>query len=554
MAELDIKGFVTPEQQLNLDKLTETLAAKDAAKLKAEEAKATKKAALQKAFEGKFETKDYLTGTVHDPHITNRLFNAKEKVNQFIQENPNATVSDIELFANPIIRGVAIDSEKLKELERQRKIGEAYVSKIPGADPVKFNEEFKKRALLSPDGTIPDDLSGIDITKDYGTEVLNSSPIWNAGAIDNLISKAGSGKSTESILVKGADKKTRATEIEIESPLHMKPVLDKSGHFTGDFEMPHEILLDNGEIHYEPVIDETTGEPKKDSQGKEIKEPVKMLPMEDYKTVMQDVGANGFIRQRIMQAGYNPDTNQGQIYGRKIAFEALNASSKAKTRFSEKKKEIAAPAPVIKTTVNVGGKSDGTEVRDLHTAASKIYKSLQSKKDKVAELINQGKTNAEIEKATGLKSTSIDLSRAGDNKASLPLNVKGLDATFVNSVLDLTNGGGGYKDWEGKEKKYTSSDIYVELNDNDEWEARSALPQNRGELVATVPPTSLNWKPQSGAKPRQELVKQEKGTTKKSAINAYPSNIQNAIKAYANAAGITEEQAISKLKAAKKIK
>jgi len=367
MAELDIRGFVTPEQQINFDKLAETLNAQSAAKAKAEETKVAKKAALKKAFEGKFNTKDFLTGTVHDEHITNRVYDALEKVNKYVTENDGATESMVELFANPIVRSIATDSEKLKELERKRKEGEAYVSKIPGADPVKFNEYFKKAAYLSPDGTIPDDLSGLDITRDYGTYVLENAPIWNAGAIDNLITKAGSGSSTERVYTKDANKKVRESEIKIESPLHMKPILDKSGHFTGQFEMPHVILKDGDEIIQQDVIDESTGKPKLDAQNKPIKEPVKMLPLEDYETITQDKGANGYIRQKITEFGLDPDSTAGQNYGRKVAFEALNASSKAKTRFSELKGQAAAPITKINVSTGGGSGSKAPTINDVYS-------------------------------------------------------------------------------------------------------------------------------------------------------------------------------------------
>jgi hypothetical protein len=522
MAELDIRGFVTPEQQINFDKLAETLSAQSAAKVKAEETKATKKAALQKAFEGKFETKDYLTGTVHDPHITDRLFDAKEKVNQFIQENPNASVSDIELFANPIIRGVATDSEKLKELERQRKIGEAYVSKIPGADPVKFNEYFKKTALLSPDGTIPDDLSGLDMKKDYGTYVLNNAPIWNSGAIDNLIAKAGAGKSKERVYTKDAKGKVREAEIEIESPLRMKPVLDKLGQFTGKFEMPHVLYKDNDVIVEQDVIDESTGKPKLDAQGKKIKEPVKMLEIDDYEKVMQDQGANGYIRQKIRELDLDPDSTAGQNYGRKVAFDVVNASSKAKTRFSEITKQVEAKAPVIKTTVNVGGKTDGTEVRDLYTPAIERYEVLQGKKNEVADLIKQGKTDAEIANIVGIAESAVKASRQGRNKARMPLNMEDLDVEFVTSIVENVGKSRKYTNEDGKESNYTADNLAVEVNDKGNFEVFAILPGKKEVLLATIPKTSLNWKAQSGAKPRQELVKQEKGTTKKTTKSKDP--------------------------------
>lgn len=372
---LDIKGFVTPEQTFEgLKTLGETYAAKQTAKAKAEEAKTARKAALQKVFDGKFETKDYLTGTVHDPHITERLFNAKNKVYQFIQEHPESNISDIELFASPLIRSIAIDSDKLKELERQRVRGEAYVKTIPGADPIKFNEQFKKRALLNPDGTVPDDLSGIDITKDYGTDVLENAPIWNTGAIDNLITKAGTGKYKKAVSVRDANKKTRATEIDIESPLNMQPVLDSTGHFAGEFEMPHVLYTENGKVKEMPLIDESTGLVKKDAQGNDMTTPIKMLELEDWQTIKNDFPTKKLIEQQVRQQGKDPNTPEGDNLGRAIAFQMVNASSKAKTKYSEITKQAAAPAPTTNVNVRTGS--------DKEVAYNPIY-------DKLVESANQ---------------------------------------------------------------------------------------------------------------------------------------------------------------------
>jgi hypothetical protein len=354
---LDIAGFVTPEQKYEgLKTIVDTYATKQAAKAKAEETKSAKKAALQKVFEGKFDTKDYLTGTVHDPHITERLFGVKNKVNQFIQEHPEATVSDIELFANQDVRSIAVDSDKLKELERQRVRGESYVKTIPGADPIKFNEEFKRRAFLNPDGTVPDDLSGIDITKDYGTDVLENGSIWNNGAVDNLITKAGTGKYKKAVSVRDANKKTRATEIEIESPLNMQPVLDDKGNFTGEFEMPHVLYTEGGVVKQMPLIDELTNQPKLDSKGQPIFIPIKTLELDDWERVKTDFPFKKLVDQQVKLQNKDPKTPEGDNLGRAIAFQMINASSKAKTKYSEITKQAAAPAP--KTTINIRNGSD----------------------------------------------------------------------------------------------------------------------------------------------------------------------------------------------------
>jgi hypothetical protein len=230
---------------------------------------------------------------------------------------------------------------------------------------------------------------------------------------------------------------------------------------------------------------------------------------------MLDVGTKGYIEQKIREAGLEPETTAGQNYGRKVGFDVVNASSKAKTRFSEAKKDEAAPITKINVNTGGGGKSDNTEVRDLYTPALERYQFLQSKKNEVADLIKKGKTDAEIANQVGIAESAVKSSRIGRNKARMPLNMPDLDVEFVTSIVDNVGKVKKYTDEEGKEHNYTGSELAVEVNDKGNFEVYSALPGKKDMLLATIPKTSLNWKAQSGVKPRQELVKQEKGTTKK---------------------------------------
>jgi hypothetical protein len=509
---LDIKGFVTPEQTFEgLKTLGETYAAKQTAKAKADELKSAKKAALQKVFEGKFDTKDYLTGTVHDPHITERLFNAKNKVYQFIQEHPESTISDIELFASPLIRSVAIDSDKLKELERQRVRGEAYVKTIPGADPIKFNEQFKKRALLNPDGTVPDDLSGIDITKDYGTDVLENAPIWNTGAIDNLITKAGSGKYKKAVSVRDANKKTRATEIDIESPLNMQPVLDSTGHFAGEFEMPHVLYTENGKVKEMPLIDESTGLVKKDSQGNDMTTPIKMLELEDWQTIKNDFPTKKLIEQQVWQQGKDPNTTEGDNLGRAIAFQMVNASSKAKTKYSEITKQAAAPTPTTNVNVRTGG--------DKTVAYNPIYDKLVARVDALFD----GSFDGNIYKFVPINRLPGDVA---DGVKRAYANASGRKLEEINNSEFAVN-------------KLPSGELGV-------FAAENGMPA--GNVLVTLSREQLDLG-EAKTKERQPILKKGKYV-----ISKYPSNIQSAIRAYMKASGLSESDAISKLIAANKIK
>jgi hypothetical protein len=102
--------------------------------------------------------------------------------------------------------------------------------------------------------------------------------------------------------------------------------------------------------------------------------PIKMLELEDWQTIKNDFPTKKLIEQQVRQQGKDPNTTEGDNLGRAIAFQMVNASSKAKTKYSEITKQAAAPAP--RTTVNVRTGSD----KDV--AYNPIY-------DKLVESANQ---------------------------------------------------------------------------------------------------------------------------------------------------------------------
>jgi hypothetical protein len=512
MAQLDIKGFVTPEQDLGLlNEFTKNIAAQNAAKAKAE----TKKSNITSVG---INEKDYLTGTVLDPIISENMSSIVEKGYQFIKEHPNATQLELEINLSPYTRAASLTSQKLKVLKQQQDEGLAYLKTLPGADPVKFLEAFNKNAYhQNDDGTYPKDMSGIDETKNYVQDIIENAPIWNFGAVDALVKGAGANKSKERVSYKDKKGAVRDTEIEVTSPLHMKPILDKDGHFTGDFEMPHVLYMEDGQVKQQPVIDETTGKPKLDAQNNPITEPVKMLTLDDWETVKTNEPAYRFIKQEIRKNNLDPETPAGQNFGRAIAFKAVNSSAKAKTGFSEIVKQVEPKAPIIKNTTIVNN-ANNTKVRDLYTDAANIYSA----------------------------------SPEGKAKSVIPLEAAGFDIEFVNAITDLLKNR-KYKDDDDKEHNYDAGTMAVKLNNKGKWEVYSSRSEDNNKYLGSISKTSLNWDAQSGAKPRQNLLTDDNGTPKSSALDAYPTNVQYAITEYANSQNITIAQAIKKLKKAKKI-
>lgn len=513
MAQLDIKGFVTPEQDLGgLNEFNKSLAAQNLAKAKAENQKSS-------ITSTGVNEKDYLTGTVYDPYIAKNISGIQEKGVQYVREHPNATQLELTSFLSPFTRVASSTSQKLKVLKQQQEEGLAYLKTLPGADPIKFIEAFNKKAYLqNDDGTYPEDMSGIDEKKNYVQDIVDNSEIWDFGAVDALVKGAGANKSKERVSYKDKKGAIRDTEIEITSPLHMKPVLDKDGHFVGDFEMPYVLYFEDGKVKQQPVIDESTGLPKKDANDNDITEPVKMLTLDDWETIKTNVPAYKYFKQEIRKYGIeDTESVAGQNYGRSIAFKAVNSSAKAKTGFSEIVKVAEPKAPIIKNTTIVNN-ANNTQVRDLYTDAANIYTA----------------------------------SPEGKSKSIIPLEAAGFDIEFVNAITNLLKNR-KYIDDDDKERAYDASTMSVKLNNKGKWEVYSSRPDDKNKLLGTVSKTSLNWDAQSGAKPRQNILADENGTPKSSALDAYPENVQYAITEYANSQNITIAQAIKKLKKAKKI-
>ena len=518
MAQLDLKGFVTAEQDLGgLNELAKNTAAQRAAEVLAKEKAENKKSSVTSIG---VDVKDYLTGTVYDPYMGKNISRIEDKGVQYLKEHPGTTEIELKSVLSPDTRAASTTSQKLKLLKQQQEDGLAYLKTLPGADPIKFIEAFNKKAYLqNDDGTYPEDMSGIDEKKNYVQDIIENAPIWNFGAVDALVKGAGANKSKERVSYKDKKGAVRDTEIEVTSPLHMKPVLDKDGHFLGDFEMPSVTYLENNQVVEQPVIDESTGLPKKDAQGNEIKEPVKMLMLDDWETIKTNEPAYRYIKQEIRKHGIeDTESVAGQNYGRTVAFKAVNSSAKAKTGFSEIAKVVEAKPPVIKNTTIVNNAAS-TKVRDLYTDAASTYSA----------------------------------SPEGKSKSVIPLGAAVFDVEFANAITDLFKNR-KYKDDDDKEHNYDAGTMTVKLNNKGKWEVYSARPEDNNKYLGSVSKTSLNWDAQSGSKPRQNILADENKPSKKSGLDAYPSNYQVAIKAHAKQKGITIEEAIKDLKANKRIK
>jgi hypothetical protein len=503
MAELDIKGFVTPEQQFaGLYKLADDISAQEAAKAKANEAAKANKAALTSLAETKFNSKDYLSGTIADSNITTRLSNGLQQVYKFIAENPGATSSHIQLFASPIINQVAQDSEKSKELKRQMELGLDQIKGIKGIDANKFRESFQKRAWGIQDGKLPDNLDNVDITHNYIDDVLNNDDVYNAEAVRESIKNAKPidyqyGESTRN---KAGLQKT--TLYDAKSQPFYQPVVDASGKPTGDFE-PKSVPFTDGD---QVVMHEWLGD-----TGEKTKAPIKLLDENSFEQIFSpknNPSAAAYLRNEVKRhtEGKAPiNSSQAEALSRAIAYDLVrdNMTEPASIKLKEDQKQ-----PITKITIN-NAKGDETAVKDVFTPAVNLLNGGQEKKDLVFQRINEGKSDKEISNETRFSEENI--ARLRKNKEAryfMPLNTEKLDSDFVNAVIAKTKEGLSQEEANAISKKNTT----VALNEDGNIEVYDTYKVGNldavGNRLATIDYKGINLKAgQPGVKEKRKVIK-----------------------------------------------
>ena len=540
----DFSQFIIPQQDFSgLYKIGQQLEGKQEAKVKAAQDAANKKATTSALLAKDLELSNFTTGTVEDQIFSRDLGKIQQKADLMAQGGYD--YNHIRMGISDDVAKLRTATENIKYAETQRKLGLENIKGKKGYNPDAYNAEFIKKYYLGADGKPREDYWNLDTAVDFDSEVKKSGNIYNLDeAVGEDIKGMAKSSKEEEVNVRDAKGNVKKVKKKIQTSSSFVPDIDEKGVFQG-------------------VVPEHTVAPTTDAT-KSISEYISG----DANKPLRLVSDNEFNRMRYNPAvmgGINAETQKfAQALGRVpqpeeiIAFQKAKLydiyANNAKVGFAHEDVKVT-QAPVTKNITNVSVGGAGGVVRDLFTPAMNIYNKLQARKDKVSELISKNYSNEQIKKETGLAVSAIESSRLGRNKAALPLNIKGLDAAFVNSIVETVNAGGTISEEDAlsgaKSKKYDRTNLFVQLNDDaSAWEVYSAEKDKPSELITTVDAATLGYGVQPNYKGKVGLVIQEKkGKQSKSAISAYPSDIQ-----YATKAGISEDVAISRLIKANKIK
>jgi hypothetical protein len=471
---LDISGFLVPEQKYEgLYKIGDALAAKEAAKVKA------KAAAASKVFKP-YEFADIETKTIEDANLNMGL----AEINDLGMKVIASGGSDADAMQQTAPLWNKLKTSSLNIKERGRQIDNILLNNktIPGIDADKLTKATQMAAWYDENGKFIEDYSTIDPTVDIQSKILQNGDIYNVGqAVQADVNKRPKQTQGTDVLRRDAKGGIYGAKVNVQTAAGFVPKYEKDAKTNKD------VFVGVEPVHIVAPDNDAT-KVVKDYLGISQTAPLKLMDDGEFNNIR---GSFSPIKNAVDQetkkftekvfAGKNPtqdEINQAAAAFQKARYYQLyDDAGKGFVHQDAEKKE----QPVIKnsTTIINKGAGSGEETRNIHTPNADIYVKKQKDLGKIDVYMPMNETSSDFT-ATIVKAVNDNES----DKTKYDMN---------NLAVKLINQGGD-EAWEVYETKKDGTII---------------------RLKTTVPATSLNWTYQPGAKEKRRLAKEEKEKQKK---------------------------------------
>lgn len=455
---LNIQGYVTPEQQFEgLEKFGALQQQRKQRKLLLQQQEQKNKDALAKyGLDLIGKSNDYLTNTIHNPVINQKLGNLLSKAAEFASQQGMNEATMTQLLMPEIIK-LKNETENVKQVERFRNVITDQLGKNKSINLDKFNENYTRNAYLNPDNSIKD-MSIINPLEDYATKALSEGDVYNENAVEGFLNKYKEPLEVrEKFKEVLPNKKTIASMAQVKYPQYLQPIKDVNGYVSG-FRPKGELVTDEKEKGFlQKALDLGANDEVGllDKSLYESDDNLKRYVAQQTEKVAKEVGLDldkvddetlDKIKRAIAYKLIEPNKSQGKIV----------------------KEQLQQAAPITKVTVNTGGgKNNETNINDL-------YKEINDE--------------MEISKAKGFELKAVNL--LSTEAQTYLIN----EAKKLRSDQDLSN-----EDivlW----KKGKDIAIYKASNGK-------PIMTNDG-LIGYLTPKGVNIKSQPTAKGKTEVIKQ----------------------------------------------
>ncbi|HET8686831.1 MAG TPA: hypothetical protein VFM18_09220, partial [Methanosarcina sp.] len=252
---LDLQGFSTPVNQYEgLYKAADTSFRDMQRKKFLAQQQQARKASLSGFLTDYLDPKNFMTGTVYDPYVT-------ERIGSIMQKGINLANMD-GMDANMLLGAISGDVNRLvtetatiKSIDNQRKEAEKLLASTKGVNLQKFNDQFKEHVYFETDANGNKklkDISQIRPDNNWADEVVRTRPVFDNMAFDDFVAKSGKVVESEGFKVKDSKGALRQTNLEMTRPSFMQPEIDETGVFTKTFVPKYKIAVDE----QKPIIAE----------------------------------------------------------------------------------------------------------------------------------------------------------------------------------------------------------------------------------------------------------------------------------------------------------
>jgi hypothetical protein len=466
---VNLQGYSTPVNQFEgLYHLAGVNRQEQAAAAATAQREQARRAASGAMLTDYLDPKQFMTGTVYDPYISDRVGQIMQKGLEFanVQGMDNNTLLGA---ISGEVGKLSNEAVTIRTIDQQRKEAEKLLGSTKGINLQRFNNRFKEYVYFETDENGEKklkDISQIRPDQDWADEVVRTQPIYDNAAFDEFVAKSGKMTREEGVTVKDARGNLRKTNVEMQSPTFMQPEFDDKGVFSGTFVPKYKIAVDE----QKPIIAQFLTE-----EGRTVPAAIRILDDEAW-TALPNAAKAYAVQEakRFAQAkGIAVSDPRVETFAKALAYDEVKSSGKQYSTFKENKAAQAAPAP--KTTVNINtGKGTESVVNDLYSRMDK----------ELTRLTEYG------EKAP-------------------PLNLIA-DADGISVVLDMVNKG------RGEGARFVPEQLTVRRGGNGEM-----LVYNKDKFLVTLPKVGVNLKVQPDVKAKRTVVSQQ-GNTKAAAPTAKP--------------------------------
>jgi len=324
---LDLSGFTSEQQTFGgLYKLGDNLERDRMRKEQTQQKDSANNLMKSKFLENYLDPKEFLTGTINDPYVTDRLNSILQKGSALANEK-GVDTNMMQMALSSDVNKLMKETQNIKEIERQRKESFDFLKGKKGIDPQRYNEYFKKSAYYNADGTLKD-LSDIDPTKNYADETLRSGDIYTPESIDEFVKGAGKNTYSTRLKVQNGRGGFEDKSVSVTAPAFMIPDKDAAGNHVG-FVPEYEVATSDGQ----PVLHDFLGD-----KGEKVKAPVRMVTKDVYASL--PVESKAYLRQEAIkyakQHGIEPSSPEVDNFQRALAYDEIKRSEKQTSNFVQK--------------------------------------------------------------------------------------------------------------------------------------------------------------------------------------------------------------------------